>query len=66
MGAENCTSTGFHFPDRIAPSELLYQLRHPGPQCIRVTSKVLFLSHCACYTNTLNIRELEITDTQKL
>lgn len=66
MGAENFTSTGFHFPDHPAParSKLLYQLRHPGPQNIRVISEVLFLSHCACYMNILNIKEPKISDTQ--
>jgi len=62
MGAENFTSTGFHFPDHPAHSESLYQRCYPGAQCTRMISKVLFLSHCACYMNTLNIREPEITD----
>jgi hypothetical protein len=30
-GVKNLVPTGIRFPDRSARSELLYQLRHPGP-----------------------------------
>ena len=35
-GAENLASTGIRSPDRPAPSESLYQLHYPDPQCLLV------------------------------
>jgi hypothetical protein len=38
MGAENLVPNGTRSPDRESRSELLYQLRYPGPQTGRHTT----------------------------